>query len=200
MSVVHGDILEVDLRSLMDTYLEGCSKTSVVANLPYYITTPILMRLLEGKFPLEHIVVMIQKEVAERMNAKPGTKAYGSLSIAVQYYAETELITQVPHTVFIPKPNVDSSVIRLTVRDQPPVNVKDEDFFFQVVKASFTQRRKTLMNNLSSHFITDQDKDIKLTLAGTLEEIGINPSRRGETLSIEEFALLSNALVDRVVK
>jgi 16S rRNA (adenine1518-N6/adenine1519-N6)-dimethyltransferase len=200
VTVIHGDVLSVDLPSLIKSHLEGCSPISVVANLPYYITTPILMRLLEEKIPLQHIVVMIQKEVAERMNAEPGTKDYGSLSVAVQYYAETKLITHVPHTVFIPQPHVDSTVIRLTVRDQPPVYVKDEEFFFKVVRASFTQRRKTLINNLSGALLTKGDKNGKDVILKVLEEVGINPSRRGETLSMEEFSVLSNALYDHGVK
>jgi 16S rRNA (adenine1518-N6/adenine1519-N6)-dimethyltransferase len=199
VTVIHGDVLSADLPSLIDTHLEGCSTISVVANLPYYITTPILMRLLEDRIPLQHIVVMIQKEVAERMNAEPGTKDYGSLSVAIQYYAETKLITHVPHTVFIPQPHVDSSVIRLTIRERPPVQVRDESFFFKVVRASFTQRRKTLINNLSGALVAKGDKKGKEFILKVLEQVGINPSRRGETLSIGEFSLLSNALYDQGV-
>jgi 16S rRNA (adenine1518-N6/adenine1519-N6)-dimethyltransferase len=200
VTVIHGDVLHVDLRALIETHLKDYSSISVVANLPYYITTPILMRLLEEKIPLEHIVVMIQKEVAERMNAVPGTKDYGSLSIAVQYYAETKLITHVPHTVFIPQPHVDSSVIRLTIRNQPPVSVRDEAFFFKVVRASFAQRRKTIFNNLTGALLDKGDKDGKNLIVQALDEARINPSRRGETLSMEEFSQLSNALYDQGVK
>ncbi|WP_028551899.1 16S rRNA (adenine(1518)-N(6)/adenine(1519)-N(6))-dimethyltransferase RsmA [Paenibacillus sp. UNC451MF] len=191
-SVVHGDVLKVDLKELFEQNLAGYSQVSVVANLPYYITTPIIMKLLEEKLPLENIVVMIQKEVAERMSAKPGGKEYGSLSIAVQYYCEPEIVTIVPHTVFIPQPNVDSAVIKLKVRSQPPVELEDEAFFFEVVHASFVQRRKTINNNLASRFFT---KETKGQLEAILLEAGIEPSRRGETLSIQEFARLSHCLL-----
>jgi len=151
------------------------------------------MKLLEEKLPLEYIVVMVQKEVAERMKAKPGSKDYGSLSIAVQYYCETEWVCNVPHTVFIPPPQVDSAVIRLTVRKQSPVDVKDEVVFFQVVRASFAQRRKTIFNNLMFAFFRKGQKE---ALTAILEGCGIDPTRRGETLSMEEYAKLSNALLD----
>lgn len=190
-SVIHGDVLKVDLRALFAEHFAGLDGVSVVANLPYYITTPIIMKLLEDKLPLENIVVMIQKEVADRMAAKPGGKDYGSLSIAVQYYCEPEVVTIVPQTVFIPQPNVDSAVIRLRVRKQPPVQTEDEAFFFEVVQASFVQRRKTLYNNLSARFFT---KETKPQLEGILTACGIEPSRRGETLSMDEYARLSDAL------
>ncbi|WP_282938199.1 16S rRNA (adenine(1518)-N(6)/adenine(1519)-N(6))-dimethyltransferase RsmA [Paenibacillus sp. RC67] len=191
-SVVHGDVLKVDLKELFHQHFAEFSQVSVVANLPYYITTPIIMKLLEEKLPLENIVVMIQKEVAERMWAKPGGKEYGSLSIAVQYYCEPEIVTIVPRTVFIPQPNVDSAVIKLKVRSNPPVELKDEAFFFDVVHASFVQRRKTIYNNLASRFFT---KETKGQLEPILQEAGIEPSRRGETLSIEEYARLSHCLL-----
>jgi 16S rRNA (adenine1518-N6/adenine1519-N6)-dimethyltransferase len=189
--VVHGDVLKIDLRALFEERFQGVAPISVVANLPYYVTTPIIMKLLEEKLPLENIVVMIQKEVADRMAAKPGGKDYGSLSIAVQYYCEPEIVTIVPHTVFIPQPNVDSAVIKLKVRQQPPVAVEDEAFFFDVVQASFVQRRKTIYNNLSAKYFSKETKD---QLTAALEEAGIVPSRRGETLSIEEYAVLSRIL------
>lgn len=188
----HGDVLKTDLDALFAEDFANVSKVSVVANLPYYVTTPILMKLLEEKLPLENIVVMIQKEVAERMAASPGTKDYGSLSIAVQYYSEPELVCIVPKTVFIPQPNVESAVIRLKVREQPPVEVDDEKFFFQVVHASFAQRRKTIANNLKTRFFPKEGRE---QLESLLHAAGIEPSRRGETLSLQEFATLSNVLL-----
>lgn len=190
VQVVHGDVLKIDLKELFATQFSDVEKVSVVANLPYYVTTPILMKLLEEKLPLEHIVVMIQKEVAQRMAAKPGGKEYGSLSVAVQYYCTTEIVCMVPHTVFIPQPNVDSAVIKLTVREKPAVEVEDEAFFFRVVQSAFTQRRKTLINNLMT--ITGKDRRAELT--ELLQSIEIDPVRRGETLSLEEYAKLSTAL------
>jgi 16S rRNA (adenine1518-N6/adenine1519-N6)-dimethyltransferase len=190
-SVVHGDVLKLDLPALLRQHFDGVAGVSVVANLPYYITTPIIMKLLEEKLPLENIVVMIQKEVADRMSAKPGTKDYGSLSIAVQYYCEAELVTIVPRTVFVPQPNVDSAVIRLRVRENPPVDVQDEDFFFEVVRACFVQRRKTIYNNLQARFFT---KETKHELEPLLQSCGIDPIRRGETLSMDEYARLAEAL------
>ncbi|WP_159888048.1 16S rRNA (adenine(1518)-N(6)/adenine(1519)-N(6))-dimethyltransferase RsmA [Paenibacillus puerhi] len=196
-SVVHADVLKVDLQALFAEQFQGVDKVSVVANLPYYVTTPILMKLLEERLPLENIVVMIQKEVAERMAAKPGGKEYGSLSIAVQYYCEPELVAIVPQTVFIPQPNVDSAVIKLKVRQTPAVDVEDESFFFEVVQASFTQRRKTLYNNLSARYFTKENKP---ELERLLHEAGIEPSRRGETLSMGEYARLAKALSDYLSK
>ncbi|KIL39410.1 16S rRNA methyltransferase [Gordoniibacillus kamchatkensis] len=190
-SVVHGDVLEVDLGALFAEHFAGVSGVSVVANLPYYITTPIIMKLLQQKLPLENIVVMIQKEVAERMAAKPGGKDYGSLSIAVQYYCDPELVTIVPHTVFIPQPNVDSAVIRLKVRREAPVRTDDEAFFFDVVQASFVQRRKTIYNNLAARYFS---KETKEQLGEVLASCGIDPSRRAETLGMDEFAALADAL------
>ncbi|MFD0591092.1 16S rRNA (adenine(1518)-N(6)/adenine(1519)-N(6))-dimethyltransferase RsmA [Paenibacillus sp. GCM10027627] len=191
VEVVHGDVLKLDLGTLFETQFADCAKVSVVANLPYYVTTPILMKLLEDRLPLQNIVVMIQKEVAQRMAAKPGGKEYGSLSVAVQYYCEPQLVCTVPHTVFIPQPNVDSAVIKLAVRDKPAVDVPDEAYFFQVVQASFAQRRKTLGNNLTAFL----GKDRKEELLTVLSEAGIDPARRGETLSLEEFAELSKGLL-----
>ena len=192
VTVEHGDVLKVDLRDLFERRFGGVSKISVVANLPYYVTTPILMKLLEEKLPLENIEVMIQKEVAERMAASPGTKDYGSLSIAVQYYCEPQMVCTVPHTVFIPQPNVESAVIRLKVREKPPVHVEDEAHFFEVMQASFTQRRKTIANNLKSRFFPGEGRE---RLEALLQEAGIDPSRRGETLSIEEYSRLSSVFL-----
>ncbi|OAJ72800.1 16S rRNA methyltransferase [Brevibacillus sp. SKDU10] len=191
ITVVHGDVLKLDVAALIEEHLSGCSGVSVVANLPYYVTTPILMGLLESGIQLDHIVVMIQKEVAERIAAKPGTKDYGSLSVAAQFYAETSIEMIVPASVFIPRPNVDSAVIKLSIRKQPIVEIADEKLFFRVVKASFAQRRKTLLNNLVTNYFGKEKKEQALQ---ALEEADILPSRRGETLSIQEFATLANTI------
>ncbi|GAB6992547.1 16S rRNA (adenine(1518)-N(6)/adenine(1519)-N(6))-dimethyltransferase RsmA [Paenibacillus pini] len=197
VKIHHADVLKLDLAELFKRDFSEVSKVSVVANLPYYVTTPILMKLLEEKLPLENIVVMIQKEVAERMAAAPGSKDYGSLSIAVQYYSAPELVCIVPRTVFIPQPNVESAVIRLSVREKPPVEVDDEQHFFEVVQASFAQRRKTISNNLKSKFFPGEGRE---RLDGLLLEAGIEPSRRGETLSLQEYATLSNLLLKEGIK
>ncbi|MRN57208.1 16S rRNA (adenine(1518)-N(6)/adenine(1519)-N(6))-dimethyltransferase RsmA [Paenibacillus monticola] len=186
------DVLKVNLQELFTEDFASVDKVSVVANLPYYVTTPILMKLLEEKLPLDNIVVMIQKEVAERMAASPGGKEYGSLSIAVQYYSDPELVCIVPRTAFIPEPNVDSAVIRLKVRERPPVEVADEKHFFEVVHACFTQRRKTIANNLKARYFPEEGRE---RLEALLAEAEIEPSRRGETLSLEEYARLSTVLL-----
>lgn len=191
VDVIHGDVLKLDLPSLFASQFKDVDGVSVVANLPYYVTTPILMKLLEEKLPLENIVVMIQKEVAERMAASPGGKDYGSLSIAVQYYSEPELVCIVPPSVFIPQPNVASAVIKLRVRKTPPVQVDNEAFMFEVVQSSFAQRRKTIANNLKTRFFAGEGRE---QLEKLLAEANIEPTRRAETLSIEEFAKLSNIL------
>jgi 16S rRNA (adenine1518-N6/adenine1519-N6)-dimethyltransferase len=191
--VVHGDVLEMDLGSLIQDKFDG-RRVSVVANLPYYVTSPILMKLLEERLPLENIVVMIQKEVAERLAASPGGKAYGALTVLAQFYAEADIVTIVPHSVFIPQPNVDSAVLRLRIREKPAVDVDSEEMFYRVVKASFGQRRKTLSNNLINNLF---GKDRKAEMLSILEEAGIDPARRGETLSIEEFGTLSNLISRR---
>lgn len=190
-SIIHADVLKTDLRQVIHAHQAGISGWSVVANLPYYVTTPIVMKLLEERLPLHRIVVMVQREVAERMAAAPGSKDYGSLSIAVQYYSIPELICIVPHTVFIPQPHVDSAVIRLNVRSVPPVEVDDEEHFFSVVQAAFAQRRKTIANNLLNRFMK---KEERRQLEEVMQRCGIDPDRRGETLDVAEFAILSNEL------
>ncbi|MGJ7913649.1 16S rRNA (adenine(1518)-N(6)/adenine(1519)-N(6))-dimethyltransferase RsmA [Neobacillus sp. LXY-1] len=192
VKIIHQDILKADVQAIMEEEFSGTTDVMVVANLPYYVTTPIIMKLLEDHIPIRGIVCMLQKEVADRISAKPGTKDYGSLSIAVQYYTEAETVMIVPKTVFVPQPNVDSAVIRLIKRDKPAVSVEDETFFFQVTKASFAQRRKTLLNNLTSQL--PNGKQDKEAILAALEAAGIEPGRRGETLSLEEFARLSNEL------
>ncbi|BDG45477.1 MULTISPECIES: 16S rRNA (adenine(1518)-N(6)/adenine(1519)-N(6))-dimethyltransferase RsmA [Parageobacillus] len=190
--IIHQDVLKADIHRVIAEEFTDVADIMVVANLPYYVTTPIVMKLLTDNLPIRGIVVMLQKEVADRISAQPGTKDYGSLSIAIQYYTEAEKIMTVPRTVFIPQPNVDSAVIRLMKRKQPPVDVDDESFFFQVVRASFAQRRKTILNNLISNL--PNGKAIKEKIERILTEKGIDPRRRGETLTMEEFAVLSNAL------
>lgn len=192
VKIIHQDVLKADVKEVMAEEFNEFKDVMVVANLPYYVTTPIIMKLLEEHLPIRGIVVMLQKEVADRIAAVPGTKDYGSLSIAIQYYTEAETVMVVPKTVFVPQPNVDSAVIKLTKREKPAVDVKDESFFFQVTKASFAQRRKTLLNNLTSQLPDGKDK--KEEIIEALSDSGIDPARRGETLSLEEFARLSNEL------
>jgi len=189
VNVVNEDILKVDLNEAIEEYFSSDLSLHIVANLPYYITTPILMRVLEQKTAIESITVMLQKEVADRMAAKPNTKAYGSLSIAVQYYTKASVVMDVPKTVFMPQPNVISSVLKLVRREKPLVDVDDEQQFFELVQASFKHRRKTLRNNLHTHY---KEKYDKATLDHVLQEANIDGTRRGESLSIEEFATLAN--------
>jgi 16S rRNA (adenine1518-N6/adenine1519-N6)-dimethyltransferase len=196
VSIIHQDVLEADLMGAVKEHFSDCEEIMVVANLPYYVTTPIIMKLLEDQLPLKGIVVMLQKEVADRISAKPSTKEYGSLSIAVQYYTDAKTVMTVPKTVFVPQPNVDSAIIRLLVRDKPIVELENESFFFQIVRASFAQRRKTLLNNLV-HFLPN-GKELKPVIEETLSQVNIDGKRRGESLSIEEFAKLSDAL-DKVL-
>ncbi|WP_318506400.1 16S rRNA (adenine(1518)-N(6)/adenine(1519)-N(6))-dimethyltransferase RsmA [Bacillus sp. T3] len=193
VEIIHSDVLKADVKTVIEEKFTDVKDIMVVANLPYYVTTPIIMKLLEEKLPIRGIVVMLQKEVADRISAKPGTKDYGSLSIAVQYYTTAEIVMTVPKTVFVPQPNVDSAIIRLTVRDQPAVEMKDEDFFFQVIKASFAQRRKTILNNLTNQLPLGKEK--KEAIVAALNAAHIEPGRRGETLTIEEFARLSDELL-----
>lgn len=192
VKVIHSDILKADVERAIQEELAGFDDIMVVANLPYYVTTPIILKLLLEKLPIRGMVVMLQKEVAERITAKPGTKAYGSLSIAIQYYTEADYAMTVPKSVFMPQPNVDSAVIRMIKRPEPIVNVIDEDFFFSVTRGSFVQRRKTILNNLQSAMPNGKAK--KDLILQALGEAGIDPTRRGETLSIKEFGLLSDKL------
>ena len=192
VKIVHSDILKADVVQVIEEEMPGIEDIMVVANLPYYVTTPILMKLLNDRLPIRGFVVMMQKEVADRITARPGTKEYGSLSIAIQYYCTAEVAMVVPKTVFMPQPNVDSAVIRLIRHEKPPVEVIDEDFLFEVTRASFAQRRKTILNNLQAG-LTEGKKN-KEAILNALETAGIEPSRRGETLTIQEFGSLADAL------
>lgn len=182
VQIIHGDALKLDIPSIMNH-----QPFKVVANLPYYITTPIIMHLLESKLPIECMVMMVQKEVAQRMVATPGTKAYGALSVAVQYYTEPDIVLDVPPKAFLPAPAVNSAVVRCRVRTTPPVDVIDEKRFFRVVKAGFEQRRKTFSNTMKTTGLA------KEMIATILEKAGIDGNRRGETFTLEEFARIANA-------
>ncbi|WP_282800904.1 16S rRNA (adenine(1518)-N(6)/adenine(1519)-N(6))-dimethyltransferase RsmA [Lactococcus lactis] len=190
-TLVSADILKVDLLSEIQKFKNPNLPIKVVANLPYYITTPILMHLIESKIPFSEFVVMMQKEVADRIAASPKTKAYGSLSIAVQYYMEASVAFIVPRTVFIPAPNVDSAILKMVRREAPLVEVEDEEWFFKTMHSSFVHRRKTLMNNLQAAFGKESKPEIEKLLA----QAEISPTIRGEALSIEEFAKLADALL-----
>lgn len=196
VKVINEDVLKADLQTRVKEFKNPNLPIKVVANLPYYITTPILMHLIESKIPFAEFVVMMQKEVADRISAEPNTKAYGSLSIAVQYYMTAKVAFVVPRTVFVPAPNVDSAILKMTRREQPLVEVKDEDFFFRVSKISFVHRRKTLWNNLTSHF--GKSEEVKTKLEQALGNANIKPSIRGEALSIPDFARLSDALSEEI--
>lgn len=190
VSVINEDVLKVDLRKLAEER-NGGKPIKVVANLPYYITTPIIMSLFESHVPLKSLTVMVQKEVALRMQAGPGTKDYGALSLAVQYYASPYLAANVPPNCFMPRPNVGSAVIRLTRFEETPVQVKDEKLLFRLIRASFNQRRKTLQNGL----LNSQELDFtKEQVAAAIATLGVSPSVRGEALTLEQFAALANAL------
>lgn len=194
VEIVHTDVLKANLAEILTPRLNLEERLMVVANLPYYITTPIIMHFLESEVRIDGLVIMTQKEVGDRITAAPGTKAYGSLSIAIQYYMEAEIAFIVPKTVFVPQPNVDSAIIKLTRRQQPSVIVKNEKIFFQVARAAFVQRRKTLWNNLLVRY--GKEDEIKEKLVKALELADIDPKRRGETLSLAEFGRLSDAIVE----
>lgn len=196
VSVIHNDILKVDIAALANERNAG-KPIKVVANLPYYITTPIIMGLFESKVPIDSITIMVQKEVADRMQVGPGTKDYGALSLAVQFYAKPEIVVNVPPTCFMPKPNVGSAVIRLVKHEKVPVDVKDESLMFKIIRASFNQRRKTLANGLSNSPEIHLSKDV---ITDSIEKLGKGPSVRGEALTLSEFAELSNIIYDEINK
>lgn len=194
--LIHKDILKVDLKKLIADESPN-KKIKVVANLPYYITTPIIMALLENELPIENITVMVQKEVAERLAAGPGSKQYGAITVAVNYYCTPYLAANVPRNCFMPRPNVDSAVLKLALNEEPPVSLKNKNQFFRIIKAAFSQRRKTLLNALAANGELDLDKE---HLKQLLDESGIGASTRGETLSLEKFAFLSDYLDNNRIK
>ena len=190
VKVINQDILKVDINELVKEYNNG-RPIKVVANLPYYITTPIIMGLFESNVPIDNITVMVQKEVADRMQVGPGSKDYGALSLAVQYYASPYIVANVPPNCFIPRPNVGSAVIRLTRYEEPPVKVKDEKKMFSLIRASFNQRRKTLVNGLGNAGLPGITKE---SASAALEQMGLSPTVRGEALTLEQFAQLSDLI------
>ena len=191
VTVINDDILKVDVAGIARER-NGGRPVKVVANLPYYITTPIIMGLFENQVPLDSITIMVQKEVADRMKTGPGSKDYGALSLAVQYYAKPEIVANVPPNCFMPRPKVGSAVIRLTRYEQPPVFVKDERLMFRIIRASFNQRRKTLVNGLKN---SGELSFTKEEIETAIEKCGLSPSVRGEALTLEQFAALTNAFV-----
>ena len=190
VTVINEDVLKVDIKKLAEEK-NGGKPIKVVANLPYYITTPIIMGLFESHVPIDSITIMVQKEVADRMQEGPGSKEYGALSLAVQYYAKPEIVANVPPNCFMPRPNVGSAVIRLTCHGKAPVEVKDERFMFDIIRASFNQRRKTLVNGLGNAGFLPVTKE---QVSEALEKMELSPTIRGEALSLEQFAQLSNLL------
>lgn len=190
VTIINEDVLKVDLKQLVLEKNQG-KPIKVVANLPYYITTPIIMELLESKLSIESITIMVQKEVADRMQEGPGSKEYGALSLAVQYYAKPEIVANVPCNCFMPRPKVGSAVIRLTLHQNPVIEVEDEEFMFRLIRASFNQRRKTLVNGIVNAPNINVGKE---EVARALEEMGLSVSIRGEMLSLNEFAALANLL------
>lgn len=192
VTVMNADVLKVDIKQLAEEY-NGGRPIKVVANLPYYITTPIIMGLFEGDVPIDNITVMVQKEVADRMQVGPGSKDYGALSLAVQYYAEPYIVANVPPNCFIPRPNVGSAVIRLTRHKTPPVEVQDAKLMFKLIRASFNQRRKTLQNGLNN---SPEIPFSKEQIVEAIESLGVSATVRGEALTLEQFAALSNFLAE----
>lgn len=194
VTVINEDILKLDIKKLVEERNHG-KAIKIVANLPYYITTPIIMGLFEAHVPIENITVMVQKEVADRMQAGPGTKDYGALSLAVQYYAQPYIAANVPANCFMPRPSVGSAVIRLTLHTDMPVKVRDEKLMFRIIRASFNQRRKTLLNGLNNRGEFSIPKEV---IAEAIEELGVSPTIRGEALTLDQFATLSNIIYDRI--
>lgn len=192
VTILNEDILKVDIRKLAEER-NGGKPIKVVANLPYYITTPIIMGLFEGEVPIDSITVMVQKEVADRMQVGPGTKDYGALSLAVQYYARPKIVLNVPASCFMPRPNVDSAVIKLERYQKPPVDVLDEHLMFRIIRASFNQRRKTMMNSVGNSGEVNVSKE---ELLKALEQCGFSATIRGEALTLEQFAALTNAIIN----
>lgn len=190
VTVINEDVLRVDINELAETF-NGGRPIKVVANLPYYITTPIIMGLFESHVPVKSITVMVQKEVAQRMQAGPGTKDYGALSLAVQFYAKPYIVANVPPNCFMPRPGVGSAVIRLTLHENPPVTVRDERLLFRIIRASFNQRRKTLQNGLNNSSEIDAPRE---KIQAAIEQLGESPSVRGEALTLEKFARLADIL------
>jgi len=190
VEVINEDILKVDIKTLAEEKNDG-KPIKVVANLPYYITTPIIMGLFESHVPIDSITIMVQKEVADRMQEGPGSKEYGALSLAVQYYAHPEIVVNVPPSCFMPQPKVGSAVIRLTRHEKPPVDVENEKLMFQLIRASFNQRRKTLANGLNNFPGLNVSKEV---IQQCIEELGVPVTVRGEALSLEQFAKLSNII------
>ncbi len=189
VDIIFGDAMKLNLHALIAEHFADCEHICVCANLPYYITSPIIMMLLESRLPIDSITVMVQKEAAERLCAKVGSRESGAVTVAVNYYCEGEILFNVPRDSFMPPPKVDSAVIQLKIRDNPPVTVKDEKRFFSLVKACFAQRRKTLVNTVSSTMGIDRD-----TLRGALDKIGLEPAVRGEQLTMKQLAELSDII------
>lgn len=189
LELVEGDVLSLDLAALIEEKFSDMKNVKVCANLPYYITSPVIMKLLESRLPIEEIVVMVQKEAAERFCAEIGSRESGAVTVAVNYYAEAEMLFEVTKDCFYPSPKIDSAVMRLTLRDKPPVEVKDEKHFFSVVKAAFAQRRKTALNSLSSSLGVSKDR-----VLSALNEIGVDEKARAESFSLEQLARLSEIL------